>query len=320
MTTVLNPYRPLIAVIGATGAQGGSVVRALLEKGHYRVRALTRKPFSADGWLLQGLGAEVVEADLDRPETLRAALAGAHGVFAMTNHFEHGSPERELAQAGHLAGAARDAKVAHVVWSTMEDTRRWVSRADPRFATPGGRWNVPSFDAKGAANALFFERGVPTTLLHLSFFWENLIGGGMQPERLADGRLMFTLPMGDRPLPGISVKDVGPIVRALFERGTWSIGRSFGVAADHLSGEQMAAKLSRALGETVLHHSPSFAECAAESAAAWRFQHDFHQEFCARRSVADTRSFHPGLMDFDAWLARHAQDIPLAPRALRRAA
>src|SRR6266446_7740157 len=98
--------KKLIAVIGATGQQGGAVVRALQAQGQFKVRALTRDPGKH-----RGLADEVVEADLNRPETLRAAFEGAHGVFLVTNFWEEGTDE--LAEATAAVRTARDAGVKH---------------------------------------------------------------------------------------------------------------------------------------------------------------------------------------------------------------
>jgi uncharacterized protein YbjT (DUF2867 family) len=312
---------PLIAVLGATGAQGGGTARALLDSGRFAVRALTRRPEGAAAQALRRAGAELVHADLDDPPSLRAAFAGVQGLFAVTPYWTHHSPERELEQAGHIACAAAAAEVPHVVWSTQEDTRRWVPLEDEHLPTLRGRWKVPHYDAKGAANALFRERGVPTTLLTPSFFWENLIRYGMQPQRGADGRLVFQLPMGTLPLPGMAVADVGRIALALFEQPQRWIGKGLGVAGAHLDGGQMAAALARALGEPVHHRSPHFAEVAAlpfpgaaEMANMFRFLHEFNDEVRAMRSVSAARNLHPGLLDFDAWLALHAHRLPLERR------
>lgn len=314
-------HRPIIAVLGATGAQGGGLAQALLARGAaapYSVRALTRNPDAPVAQELQAAGAELVRADLDDERSLRAAFDGVHGVFAVTDFYGHCSPERELTQARHIADAARDARVAHLVWSTLEDTRRWVPLDDDQMPTLMGRWKVPQFDAKGAANLLFRERGVPTTLLHTSVFWDRLVPCGLQ--RGSDGGLVFVLPMGERVMPGIAAEDVGACALAIFERGTWTVGRSVGIAGEHLSGAQMAASLTRVLGEAVQHRSPNATEYAArgctgaaDMANMFQFMHDFSDEFIARRPVADTRALHPGLLNFDGWLARHARRLAVPP-------
>lgn len=307
---------PLVAVLGATGAQGGSVARTLLEGGRFAVRALTRRPASAAALALARAGAEVVPADLDDPATLRAAFEGVHGLFAVTPFWTHHSAARELGQARHVARAAAAAGVAHVVWSTQEDTRRWVPLEDERWPAPCGCWRVPHHDAKGAADAFFAEQGVPTTRLLLSFFWDNLLRFGLQPQRAADGRLVLVLPMGSRPLPGMAVSDVGPVVQALLAQPRRWIGRCVGVAGEHLDGARMAAALAGALGEPVHHHSPHVDDYAARPvpeaatfAGMFRFLHDFNGDVRSMRSVALARELHPGMADFDRWLAQNAHRL-----------
>jgi uncharacterized protein YbjT (DUF2867 family) len=310
--------RPVIAVIGATGAQGGGLARAILAdpERQYAVRAITRKPDAAAAQWLARSGAEVVYGDLDDPASLAPALAGAHGLFAVTNFWEHFSPEREFRQAGHIAASAREAGVAHVIWSTLEDTRRTVPLSDPRMPTLMGRYKVPHFDAKGEADALF--AGLPTTYLVTSFYWENLIHFGMGPQRGPDGGLLFVLPMGDKKLPGISAGDIGPCALALFRHGQASIGQTVGIAGEHLSGAEMAAGLSLALGEPVRHVAMPIADYASlgfpgadDLANMFQFKHDFNATFCASRPVERTRELHPGLASFRQWLERNVQRLPV---------
>lgn len=107
--------KKVIAVTGATGAQGGGLVGAVLRDSAFQVRALTRKPGSDKARALQAQGAEVVEANLDDPESVKRAFQGACGVFCVTNFWEHFSPEKELAQAANMAEAARHAGVEHAI-------------------------------------------------------------------------------------------------------------------------------------------------------------------------------------------------------------
>jgi len=314
----MHPALPVITVLGASGAQGGGLVRALLCPAQVRfaVRAVTRKPASPAAQALAEAGAEVVAGDLDDPHTLRRAIEGAHGLFAVTNFWEHLSPERELLQARNIADAARDAAVRHVIWSTLEDTRRWVPLEDARLPTLMGNYKVPHFDAKGAADALFRVRGLPLTRLITSFHWDNLIHFGMGPRRGLDGRLVLALPMGEMPLPGIAAADIGPCAAALFARGETVIGQCVGIAGGHLTMAQMAEVLSGVMGEAVRPVSPRFADYAAlpfpgaaDLANMFQFKHDFNAEFCARRDVAATRELHPRLQDFATWAQRHAHGL-----------
>src|SRR5258706_1307665 len=132
----------LIAVFGATGQQGGAVVRALQAQGQFKVRALTRHPAKH-----RGLADEVFEADLDRPEPLKAAFEGAYGVFLVTNFWEPGTDE--LAQATAAVRAARNAGVTHFVWSTLPDVE----------AISGGKFNVPHFTGKAKVDRIVREAG-----------------------------------------------------------------------------------------------------------------------------------------------------------------
>ena len=179
----------IITVFGATGAQGGGLARAILAdpQQRFRVRAVTRKPDSPAA-RARRIGADIVVADLDDAVSVRRAMEGAHGAFCVTNFWEHFSPEKELAQAHTMAQAALDAGVKHVVWSTLEDTREFVAPGS-RMPVLMGKYNVPHFDAKGEANRAFIDAEVPTTLLYTSFYWDNLIHFGMQPQRGADGVL-----------------------------------------------------------------------------------------------------------------------------------
>jgi len=313
---------PVIAVLGATGAQGGGVVRAILsdKDRKFAVRAITRKTDSPAARELAKLGAEVVAGDLDNAATLPEAFAGAQGLYAVTNFWEHFSPEREMTQAGNIASAAKSARIKHVIWSTLEDTRERIPLDDPRMPTLIKRYKVPHFDAKGEGDALFGS--LPTTFLRTSFYWENLIHFGMGPKRGDDGKLNFVLPMGDRKLPGIAVADIGGCAYGVFKRGREFIGRTIGIAGEHLTGAQMAAALSKAFGEPVRHVAMSFAAYAklgfpgAEDLAnMFQYNHDFAEEFCAQRPIAFARELNPGLLTFERWLAANATRIPRATTA-----
>ena len=245
-----------IVVAGATGAQGGGLVRAILNDpdGSFAARGITRNVDSDKARALAEAGAEVVAADFDDAESLDRAFAGAFGAFLVTNFWEHFSPEKEIAQATALADAAKRAGIQHVVWSTLEDTRRWVPLDDDRMPTLMGKYKVPHFDAKGEANALFTARGLPTTFLQTSFCWDNCIHFGSGPVRGEDGRLAITFPMGDKKLPGIAVEDIGKCAYGIFKKGPEFIGKTVSIAGEHLTGEQMASALSEVIGEEVVYN------------------------------------------------------------------
>lgn len=313
--------RKIIAVVGATGAQGGGLARAILEDpaGGFAVRALVRNPETDAARALARAGAEVVAADVDDEASLARAFAGAHGAYCVTFYWAHFSPDKELAQAGSLARAARAAGVRHALWSTLEDTRRFVPLESQRMPTLMGRYKVPHFDAKGEADELFRQAGVPTTLLLTSFYWDNLVHFGMGPKPGPDGTLAITMPMGNARLPGIAAEDIGRCAYGVFKAGPAFVGRTVGIAGEHLTGAQMAEALGRALGRPVRYQDVppevyrGFGFPGADDLGnMFQFKRDFEADFCRARDVALSRSLNPRLQDFAAWLGANARKIPVA--------
>jgi uncharacterized protein YbjT (DUF2867 family) len=312
--------KKVIAVVGATGAQGGGLARGILNDadGPFHARALTRKSRSDKASELARLGAELVEADLDDVESLKRAFRGAYGAYCITNFWEHYSPEKERAQAANMAEAASDAGLEHVIWSTLEDTRQWVPLNDDRMPTLMGKYKVPHFDAKGEANREFTARGVPTTFLLTSFYWDNFIYFGMGPKRGPEGVLAITIPMGDKKLPGIAAEDIGKCAYGIFKRGRDYIGKTIGIAGEHLTGKEMAAALTRALGQEVRYNDVppqvyrSFGFPGAEDLGnMFQFKRDFNEHYCGARDLAEAQALNPSLQTFEEWLARNKERIPL---------
>lgn len=312
--------KQIIAVVGATGTQGGGLARAVLADAEsaFAVRALTRKPDSDAARSLKDQGADVVRADLDEPGTVEAAFQGAWGAFCVTNFWESFSPEREQQQARAMAAAAKAAGVRHVVWSTLEDTREYVPLDDDRMPTLMERYKVPHYDSKGEADRFFREAGAPTTFFRTSFYWDNLIHFGMEPKRGEDGILRLVLPMGDKKLPGIAAADIGKCAYGVFKRGEEMVGRTVGVAGGHLTGREMAAGLTRALGEEVRHQdvSPetyrSFDFPGAEDLGnMFQFKQEFEEAYRGARPVDAARELNPELQSFDEWADRNASRIPI---------
>jgi uncharacterized protein YbjT (DUF2867 family) len=310
-----------IAVVGATGAQGSGLVRAILAdaSGGFTARALTRSPQGDKAKALAAQGAEVVAADVDDTASLTRAFEGAHGVFCVTFFWDHFSPEKEGAQARGMAQAAKDAGVAHAVWSTLEDTRERVPVSDPRMPTLMGKYKVPHFDAKGESDHVFRDLGVPTTCLRTSFYWDNLIHFGMGPKPGPDGELAFTMPMADKKLAGIAVEDIGRCAYGVFKRGGDLVGKTVGIAGEHLTGAQMAAELSRALGRKVGYNAVSFDAYrgfgfpgAEDLGNMFQYKAEFEKEYCGARDLAFSRSLNPQLQTFAQWLAANKERIPLS--------
>jgi len=312
--------KKIIAVVGATGAQGGGLVRAIQSDpdGPFRARAITRDAHSEKAQALAQLGAEIVAGDVDDPPALERAFEGAHGAYCVTFYWAHFSPEKEIAQAGAMAQAAKNAGVRHVIWSTLEDTRRWVPLSDNRMPTLMGKYKVPHFDSKGESDHLFTALGVPTTILLTSFYWDNFIYFGMGPRKGPDGKLAITLPMGDKKLPGIAAEDIGRCAYGIFRKDGDLIGKTVGIAGEHLTGVQMATAFTRALGQEVRYNGVppevyrGFGFPGAEDLGnMFQFKRDFEDYYCGARSLEFSRSMNPALQTFDAWLDANKARIPI---------
>ena len=312
--------KKIIAVVGATGAQGGGLVRAILAdpNGGFAARAITRDVNSDKAKELKRLGAEVVAADVKDVESLKRAFKGAYGAFCVTFFWEDFSPENERAQGENMARAAKDAGVQHAIWSTFEDTRKYIPLTDDRMPTLMGKYKVAHFDAKNEANRTFTDLGVPTTFLLTSFYWENMIFFGAGPQKGPDGTLALSYPMGRAKLPGIASEDIGKCVYGIFKRGKEFIGKTVGVAGEHLTGTEMAAALSKALGQEVRYNEVpadvyrSFGFPGAEDMGnMFQFKRDFEAVYTGARSVEQSRSLNPELQSFAAWLSTNASRIPI---------
>ena len=309
--------KKLIAVVGATGAQGGGLVRAILEDaaGGFAVRAIVRDVNSEKAQALAKAGAEVVAGNVDDAESIQRAFAGAYGAYCVTFFWDHFSPEKELAQAAGLAQAAKQAGLEHVIWSTLEDTRQRLPLSDNRMPTLMEKYKVPHFDAKGEANHFFTDLGLPVTLLLTSFYWDNFLYFGMGPKKGPDGKLALTLPMGDRKLPGIAAEDIGRCAYGVLQKRSQYAGKTVGIAGEHLTGAEMAAAFSKVLGKEVVYQAVPFEVYrgwgfpgADDLGNMFQFKHDFNEEFCGARSVAESRALNPRLQTLEQWLSRQPAD------------
>jgi uncharacterized protein YbjT (DUF2867 family) len=312
--------KDVIVVLGATGSQGGGLAHAILEdpKSRFAVRAVTRDANSEKARRLAQAGADVVAANVDKPESLRRAFEGAYGAYCVTFYWDHMSPDRERDSAAAMAEAAKKMGLRHVIWSTLEDTRKRVPLSDNRMPTLMGKYKVPHFDVKGESDQFFHDAGVPTTFLLTSFYWDNFINFGMGPRPGADGDLAITFPLGNNKLPGIAAEDIGKCAYAIFQRGGEFFGRTVGIAGEHLTGAEMAAALTKALGEHVNYNAVppevyrSFGFPGADDLGnMFQYNAEFEREFCGARDTGFTRSLNPALQTLETWLERNKHRIPL---------
>jgi uncharacterized protein YbjT (DUF2867 family) len=181
-----------------------------------------------------------------------------------------------------------------------------------------GKYKVPHFDAKGEANGIFTGLGLPVTLLNTSFYWDNFISFGMGPKKGPDGVLAITLPMGDKKLPCIAAEDIGKCAYGIFKRGSEYVGKTVGIAGGHPTGAQMAAALSKAMGQPVRYNAVppevyrGFGFPGAEDLGnMFQFKRDFESMYCAARSLETSRALNPDLQDFETWAGRNASRIPV---------
>ncbi len=310
--------KKIITVFGATGAQGGGLVRAILNDPNsvFSVRAVTRDPRSDKALALAQAGAEVVEGNIDDPESLKRVLQGAYGAFFVTFFWDHYSAEKETVEAKQLAEAARAAGLKHIIWSTLEDVRNFVPLDDPSMPTLQGKYKVPHFDGKGEGDQYF--AGLPTTFFRASYYWENMIYFGMGPKKGPDGKLAITFPLGDKKMAGIAGEDIGKCAYGIFKNGDAYIGKTVGVAGDQISCRDMAKAMSEAFGQPVVYNeiSPevyrSFGFPGADDLGnMFQFYRDFDEACNSVRDVQRSKALNPELQSFSEWLAKNAARIPL---------
>ena len=311
--------KKVIAVVGSTGAQGGGLARAILDdpNGGFACRAITRDPSKAQAQALAAKGAEVVKADIDDVDSLKKAFAGAYGAYCVTNFWEHLSGEKEKAQARNLAEAAKAAGLKHVIWSTLEDTRKLMAPDDTRMPMLQQKYRVPHFDAKDEANAYF--AGLPVTYLVTSFYWDNLYAFGLGPKKGDDGVYNWAFPMGNKRLAGIAVEDIGKVAYGIFKAGSKYIGKTVGITGENLTLDEMSEKLSKGLGVPVKYHAVEADAYrgfgfpgADEMGNMFQVYRDFEKEVLGARSSDAARTLNPSLQTFDQWLAKNKSKIALA--------
>ena len=286
-----------ILVIGATGAQGGSVARNLLARGKYAVRALTRKPDSEAAQSLREAGAEIVQGDLDDAASLRAALQGVYGVYGVTNYWEHF--DREEVQGRNLVNAVAEAKVQHFIFSTLP----------PIAKETNGALKSPHFDLKAEHEDLARSLGIPSTFIHVPFYYENFLYF-FPPRPAGDGSYQFGFPNGATPLAAMSVEDVGAIVAPMFEEPSKWIGKVVKLAGDEIPAAEYAAIMSRVTGTTIRYaHVPRevFAALGFPGAEDLADMFEYYRLHIPSRAkdIEACRTLAPGLQSFETWATRN---------------
>jgi uncharacterized protein YbjT (DUF2867 family) len=318
--TNIMSSKKIIAVFGATGAQGGGLARAILNdpNSEFAVRAVTRDVTSDKAQELARMGAELVSADIDDPASMQKALQGAYGAYFVTFYWAHFSPEKERTEAQHMAQAAQAAGLQHVIWSTLEDTRQYIPLDDNRMPTLMEKYKVPHFDAKGESDHFFTELEVPVTFLRASFYWDNFIYFGAGPKKGPDGKQYLTFPLDDKTMAGIASEDIGKCAYGIFKRGTELVGKTVGIAGEYVNGQDMAAGISKAVGQEVTYNNVtpdtyrSFGFPGADDLGnMFQFYRDFEKELNTVRDVRFSKELNPDLKNFEEWLKEYGDKIPM---------
>jgi len=290
-----------ILVTGATGAQGGSVARALLEHGGFAVRALTRHPGSEKAAALRGAGADVVAGDLDNRASIEAALYGCEACFGVTNFWEHF--EKEFDHGKNLIEAAAAAGVRKFLYSSLPAVEK----------STDGELKAPHFDIKAELETLARRLLPGSAFAHLMFYYENFRDSS-PPRRQDDGSYAFGFPQGDTPLAAVSVDDVGPVLTAVFaDFDNWR-GKVVSVVGDIMPPADYAAMLSRVTGARVVYnHVPMgvFAALGFPGADDLANMFDFYRRFAPDRRAdwEQSKRLYPGIRTFEQWATDHRAEL-----------
>ena len=276
----------LILVAGATGKQGGAVVRRLRAAG-YTLRALTREPQGERARQLYGEGVEVVRGDLTDRASLDQALTGVTRVFAMaTPYNEGGGPDEEVAQGKTLGDAAKAAGVRHYVYSSVGEAERHTG--------------IPHFDSKWAIEQHLRALELPLTVFRPVWFFENLSTYALQPQ--GDGYIVPMPLSPDRNLQGVAVADIAAFVARAFEQPQVWLGRALELAGDELTGPGYARAIAGHIGRPVSYVQIPWEAVRGRSEDLY-LMYDYFERVGYQTDIPALRAMDPQLRSFDRWLA-----------------
>jgi uncharacterized protein YbjT (DUF2867 family) len=303
------PTPPTLLIVGATGAQGGSVAHHLLAQGRFTIRALTRHPDAPPARALADAGAPIVRGDLADPPSLDAALAGCHGLFGVTNFWEHFQGEREHGRnLVHAVARARanpnpQVPLSHFIFSTLPSVEK----------ISGGELHAPHFDLKAELEAEARTLDLPATFIHVAFYYDNFLSF-FPPKKQPDGTYAFGFPQGDTPLAMTAVEDVGGVVAALFNDPAPHLHQTVGIVGDDRPPHEYARIMTRLLGRTVAYHPiprDTFAALGFPGAEDLAHMFDFNRRFIPNRStdLKQSRALYPAMQTFESWLTHHREAL-----------
>jgi uncharacterized protein YbjT (DUF2867 family) len=308
-----NNEPKLIAVMGATGAQGGSVVKALQNMKGFEVRAITRDPESEKAKSIAPLVKEIVKADGDDEASMVEAFKGCYGAFIVSNFWQDMNADHEMKTLRTIKDALKKAQLEHVVLSTLECTIDAIDKAENKDSwkvlKEDPKMYVPHFDSKGIVTKEYLDAGINVTCFNTSFYYENFIYFGMGPAQHDPSQPhSITFPLAQAKMPIVAVQDIGKFAANLFTDPS-TIGKEVGVASEHLTGEEIAAAFTKVCGYKVLYNAvptevyAGFGFPGAEDLAnMFRYYVEYEDSFCGMRplDVCDKRT--GGTTKLEAWI------------------
>ena len=312
--------KKIIAVLGATGSQGGGLARAILadQDGGFACRAITRDPKKDKAQALADAGAEVVAADLDDVDSLKAAFSGAHGVYAVTNFWEHFSADKEKEQAANIAAAANAAGVKHVIWSTLEDTRDLMDAGDTRM--PFLQRSIACRISMRRMRRMRSLRACLSRIWSRHFTGTTFICSELHPRRVMTvptaGRCRWVKPKW----PEIAAEDIGKSAYGIFKAGDKYIGATVGIAGGTLTVQQMSDTIASVLGLSSVTYNAVDADTyrgfgfpgADELGNMFQVYRDFEAACLGARSVELTRELNPALQSYEDFVKAQKDAITAA--------
>ena len=287
-----------ILVVGATGMQGGGVARHLLKQGACKIRCMTRHPDSEPAKLLQQQGAEVLQADLDDPASIRRAVRGCKGVFGVTNFWE--AHFREYEQGVNLIDAVAQEGVGHLVLSTLPSSK----------GMSHGAIELPHFETKARMEEHARLRKVPFTFVHIAFYYENFVIY-FPPRRQPDGSYSFGFPLGDACLGAVAAEDIGGVVASIFGSRDQFLNKTVEIIADEMPAEQYAEVMSRLLRRKISYsHIPreTYASLGFPGARELADMFEFLRVYTPtkRDHITRCQQLFAGMQKFEPWLQNSA--------------
>ncbi|XP_075687583.1 nmrA-like family domain-containing protein 1 [Rhinoderma darwinii] len=278
-------------------AQGGSVAAALLADGTFAVRAVTRDISKTAAVKLKEAGAEVVPADLDNEKSLEAALGGAYGAFVVTNAWDGSKKDKEVLQGQMVADLCKRLDLELVVYSGLENVRKMT----------GGKLDVSHFDSKGEVEEYFRHIDCPMTSVRLAFYYENLLQA-FKPQKSKDGKMfLLSIPMGEVPLDGISVEDLGPAVVSILKSPASYKGKNIGLSAGKITVEEYAEIMST-VTKNIIKDAKILPDTYEERAGAHSMANMFRFYMMRPdRDVALTHKLNPKVRNFQQWMEENEE-------------